>query len=673
MSDLPDSDILSPLAPQKRRRRRHSGPLGRIRRRLRRVHWPLVFAVVIVVAALAVVGALVLATDARSRIESAASSVQRVLGTISATPGTRLTLTDFDRLQASVNDLAGAVARADAQTRLLRPLAALNPDWAAQLGLLDAGRSMTTGGQAMLEGLRPTLFSLVSGREDTGMAVQAGSGGRVVELLALGRGRFLEAQQRLQEARLALDGLALDSVSPDLLLLSEQLSRYQRDLLELSVLLAEAPDLLTSALGLDERQNILVLAQNSDELRPSGGYISTYGWLLLDDGRVVDYNYYPTTETSPNPPPASLAASFAPPAWWIRYGQPVYAAWDGSWYADFPSTAAMSAWFYDGGDNPRAPVDSVIAIDLVGFEYLLDGLGSVTVPEYHEVVTPENFRALIYAIRGEGAQSREHKRFLAALYRQIMADWQRVDREQGAQMFGAVLRALQEKHIMLFFKDERLERLVDALNWSGAQLPGTANDYLMVADANLGSKSNRSISRALTYDVAIGPDGALESRLTVAYDFPASVAEADPAVRPEHYNQINYYNLMQVFVPAGSTLTAWNNLPRQPVIVSTETHTIFVSTVEVPYNSGERFQFSYTSPPLVETVGQYRRYRLAIQKQAGMIGEPVSVQVSLPPGARLVGTTPAVATSYNVDRQVLEFRLTLTTDQWIEVIYTLPE
>ncbi len=659
-----------PLA-ERRRRHRKRGPLRKVRKLLRRIRWQFILLIAVAMTALIVVGVLVVATDAQSRVQAAWTSVNRVLASISSAAGSDLTLTDFERLQSSLDEMAATLARASNQTRFLRPFAAANPDFAASFGILDTGQALTLAAQNILSGLEPALFFLASGSTEESVVVQVSSGERVVELLTLGRSRFLNAREHLQAAQQYRDALVLDEVSAGLLLTVDDLDAFYRQILALADLLMEAPDLLTLGLGLDDTQNYIVLAQNSDELRPSGGYISTYGWMQVRNARILDYDYSPTTTTSPNPPDAGLASEINLPDWWIRYGEPIYAAWDGSWYADFPATAAMAAWYYEQGGNPQSPVDGVIAIDMVGFEYILQGLGSVVVPGYDEVVTPENFRQVVYAIRAEREVPLAHKRFVAALYRQILNDWQTVDRDRGVELVGATLRGLQEKHIMLYFTDERLNRALDILGWSGRQEPGLDHDYLMVADANLGSKSNRSISRHLTYDVVIESDGTLGSRLTIAYDFPAAVAQRDPAVQPEHYgSDIDYHNLMQVFVPAGTTLTNTDNLRDEPVVVATEAHTIFVSSTEVAYNSGERYQFSYTTPPRVETFGPYRRYRLLLQKQPGMSGELASVQVSLPEEARMVSTSPAVVAAYSFDRQVLEFRVTLVTDQWIEVIFT---
>jgi hypothetical protein len=71
------------------------------------------------------------------------------------------------------------------------------------------------------------------------------------------------------------------------------------------------------------------------------------------------------------------ASEFDVPDWWIQFNEPTYAEWDGSWSADFPSSAAMAKWYYDSGGNPLSPVDGVIAMDIIGFEYVLSQLSKV--------------------------------------------------------------------------------------------------------------------------------------------------------------------------------------------------------------------------------------------------------------------------------------------------------
>jgi hypothetical protein len=665
-------------APQQlRRRHKHRSKglprlLRKLRRRTRQVAWGSLTLVVLALLAVLIVASLVVAADGTSRVQSSLTSLNRVLAGLNTKPRTEITLADFDRLDTSVNELVNNLQMARRQLGLFRPLSGLNSTLHAALTQLDASLDLALAAQEMLGGLRPTLFFLVSGNTQEQVAARISSGERMVELLQLGRGAFLRAAEHLNTARTILDQIDIRQLSPDLVLRIDSMVDYHQQLVQANDILLSGPELLNGVLGLDGERSYLVLSQNSDELRPSGGYISTFGWMTMRNGRITGYSYSPTTATSPNPPPAALASQVNVPDWWIRYSQPLYAAWDGSWYANFPQTAQMAMWYYNSGNNPRSPVDGVIAIDIIGFEQILDALGRVSVPGYEgyaSVITTENFRDVVYTIREN--RDGEHKRFVAALYQQIFQDWQEAsaDPRVGAQLLARMFEALQQKHIMFYFAEPELNRAVYALGWAGAQAPARENDYLLVADANLGNKSNRSIFRQWTHDVTIEADGSLLNRATVAYDYSDRVAARDPAVNPLYHGRLDYNNLLQVFVPPGSRLEA-TNLTRAPEVVTTDTHTIFVSRVTVPYDGAERFQFTYRTPPLVQAIGGYQRYRLLLQKQPGTLGDVASVQIKLPPNATIIGVNPAPLTSYNLDQPILEFRFTLDTDQWIELIYS---
>jgi hypothetical protein len=222
---------------------------------------------------------------------------------------------------------------------------------------------------------------------------------------------------------------------------------------------------------------------------------------------------------------------------------------------------------------------------------------------------------------------------------------------------------------MLYFSDEQLDNAIDLLGWSGSQAPAVDHDYLMVADANLGNKSNHSVIRSLTYDVDIQPTGEINGRAAVGYDYSARVAETDPGVNPEANGPLDYGNLVQIFVPAGTTLLDSTNVTTTPTVINNELNTEFVTRLYIPYDSTQRFQFSYTTPPIVESLGAYKRYRLLVQKQPGTPANALSIQILLPADARLVDSSPEPAANYYLDRPILEFRPDFSTDQWIEVIY----
>ncbi|MEP7291138.1 MAG: DUF4012 domain-containing protein [Chloroflexota bacterium] len=658
------------LAPRQRRRRR-SGWAHRIRRRIQRIRWTKVLLVVVALGAVGIVTALAVLVDSANRVQSSITSFQRVVNSLSEQTGTDLTMLDFERLDSSVNDLSSSLTVIRARLAFARPFEALNANLRTTITSIDAAYNLTQAAHEMLNGLQPTLFFLVSGDDGETVVSQISSGERIVELLQIGRGQFASAGEHLRLAKASMDSLNLEGASSSVVLDIQQLNKYHDQLTQINDVLMNAPDFLTGVLGVSGDRNYLVLSQNNDELRPSGGYLSTYGWITIRGGRVTDYSYSPTTTTSPNPPPAEFAAQINMPDWWIRYQEPVYAAWDGSWYADFPSTARMAMSYYNAGNNPQSPVNGTIAIDITGFEDLLEIIGSVTVPGYSTRVTSDNFREIVYDLRSSNNDDLAHKRFIATLYQEIFSEWQNttLDPTRNSQLLRAILRALQEKHIMLYVNDEQLNHALNLLGWSGAQASATDHDYVLVADANLGNKSNHSIIRSLTYDADIQENGAISGRLTVAYDYSAQTAANDPAVNPPINGSADYYNLLQIFVPRGTEFRDATNLSTTPIVSSNAENTEFITRLFVPFDSSQRYQFSYLTAPLVEDLGSYQRYRLLIQKQPGTPANAVSVQIMLPANAALISSAPEADASYNLDRPILEYRTDLSVDRWIEIIY----
>lgn len=662
--------VLESAESHNRRRRRRSGNkfLKQVFKTLRRTFRLRVILIgAFVVITVVVVLFSVLITDATAQLDNAWGGLSRVMNSISGSSGTELTLSDFNRLESSLDELSGRISTARNRMGLLGPLLDLNPDWRGANEALVVAEEMSNAALAMLSGLQPAIDFMVQGDEEELVSTGISSGQRVVELLDLGQGRFLEAQNSLRLAEAELDAIDLTNVSTELLLQIEQLRSYHQQLVGFNNVLLGGSDILTTMLGLDEQRTYLVLAQNNDEIRPSGGYVSTYGWFTVDGARIIDFDYNPTTATSPNPPEVDALANFEVPSWWIRYGEPVYAAWDGSWYADFPSTAQMAMDYYNAGGNPQAPVDGVLAIDISGFELMLAAIGEVHVAEYNRVVNTQNFRQVVYDIRAFGEGVTPHKQFVAAVYQAIFTEWRNLEQSRVPALLGALLEGVQSRHIMIYFADTELNDVVGQLGWNGAQVAAIGHDYLMVVDANLGNKSNNSIIRSLTYDVTLNADGTANSRLSLRYDYFDSIAASDPAVDEEYHGPLTYNNLMQVFLPLNTNLLNQENI--ESLAIPLDSHMLLVGESSVAYDSSERYSFEYQTPVVVDSFGMYQRYRLLIQKQAGARLQLANIQITLPENAVFISSSPEPDANYSLERAIIDYRLELDGDIWIEVIY----
>ena len=666
----PANDIPLPSANRtgrRRRRRRHTPSWLKPFKRVLKLQFILPFILVFIVSVVLIFSVLIV--DATTRLNDSFASMNRILVSINETDGTELTLRDFESLRASVKDFENSLRVTESRINLVAPFTNLNPEWSASVELIDITGNLALAVQDMIDGLEPTLNFLVEGNDEETVAAGITSGQRAVELLELGQEKFLSAEVHLTDAQSQLNELDISNISPQFVLQIEELRAYHQQVNDFNAILMDSSEILTEMLGIDDERIYLVLAQNNDELRPSGGFISTYGYFKIRRGRITDFAYQASTPNSPVPPPDSFADTFDPPSWWLPVRRPVVIAWDGSWHANFPETARLAMDYYNTGNNVARPVDGVFAIDISGFELMVDALGEVFVDEYNESVNRGNFRELVYDIRASGLAEAEHKRFVSAIYETIFSDWRTLDQERSADMLGALLEGMRQRHIMLYFDNDEANEALAKLGWAGKQDPATNIDYVMVADANLGNKSNNSVIRSITYDVLISEDGSTNSKLGVFYDYPATLADNDPAVDPDFHGQLDYYAITQVFVPTGVIPNTESDL-QSFRLEDTPTHTIFVNrNFELLYDTSEELEYLYSVPNAVEAVGDYQRYRLLIQKQPGARTQDVDVQIRLPQGTQLISSTPEADAVYDLSNQTLDFRIELDNEQWIDVIF----
>jgi len=621
------------------------------------------------------IGQLIIISDAINQLDTSQANFYRNLRSVTEKQGIEITLNDFDRLESSLSDLALSIERTRNRLSLVRQLANLFLPSYTQT--LDASSELTKATEAILEGIRPTLFYMVNGEEDGTVVTQVSSGERIIELVDLGSGRFITAQNHLNRAKDLLSSIPVQNASSEMVATILEMERFHAQLSATNDLLLQLPQVLSIAFGLDEAQQYLILAQNNDEIRPSGGYISTWGWMTVRSGRITAYDYFPTQVDSPVPPSGLNIEDYFPiPAWWLQFDNPIYAAWDGSWFADFRKTAEISIWYYTNGANPFSDIDGVIAIDVTGFQYILEALGEVTVPNHEVAVNSQNFREVVYDIRAFGEGPIPHKVFVADLYKTIFEESQNISRnpELSTAIFGALLQSLREKHIMFYLADEAAQQPLDILNWSGQLATADHQDFLGIFDANLGNKSNSSIIRQLTYDVTINEDNSLHSRVAIKYDYPSALADQDPAVDPAFHGRLNYGNLTQILLPLNAQVNLESLDPDASMvdIVDHDTHRAIVAFMDLAFDTSNRIQYEYVTPARVQQFGKYRVYDLLIAKQPGAKTEEVEVQVMIPPNATFISATPPITTSYVLEQEILEFRLSLAGDTKIELIFEMP-
>ena len=374
--------------------------------------------------------------------------------------------------------------------------------------------------------------------------------GLVLEAVILGEESNLF--NLLDESGLLLERAYFDLVdvlatSKDLKIPSQYSSFFSEmpttiDDLELAI---DTLPLLKDFLG-KEKQVLLVLFQNNMELRPTGGFIGSYGLLMFETGQLVDFSVHDVYEADGQlhghvEPPAALKKYLGETGWYLR---------DSNWSPDFPVSARQAAWFFD--KEMKYQVDGVLAINLETIQELLAATGEVYLPDYDETINSRNLfeRVEYYSEVGFFPGSTQKKDILAAVSFMMMEQI-----KKGEVSWLLVLKALEQslavKDILVYFNDPQLSAAVDELNFDGGikdvrcQGENCLSDYLFLVDANVGAnKANFFIQRRLVQRLAVSDKGVSHS-VRLSYQNTAQ-SETWPGGR--------YKNYWRAFLPANAVL-----------------------------------------------------------------------------------------------------------------------
>jgi hypothetical protein len=589
---------------------------------------------------------------------------------------------DLRGAHADLHALRDEVALFMPLTRFLGWVPRVGGDLRAAPALLDVALGVTEAGTIAFDGVEP-LLALVEEEEVEGEPLAL-----VLQTLSDARPDLESAQARLATAlaqRAKIDDATLSAYTADLL---DRFDRY----LPLVETAFSGARLLPDLLGASGQRTYLVMAQNDDELRATGGFISAVGTLTLDGGKIGEIAF----EDSYTVDDFSHPYPFAPePFWRYMHIQP-WAFRDANWSPDFGTAAQKAIELYQISRD--LDVDGVIVVDQYAMQKVVTALEPLQVEGWPETVTGDNVISLIrlaWALgeveKGEevsGHWWRQRKSFMGDL---IGAVRDKVEGSPGevnwVALGRAALQALDERHVLVWLADAGpAADLLAERGWDGAIRPADG-DYLMVVDTNMGfNKVNAHAQTHLNYHVKVAADGTAQATLTVRHVNPSS---GDAACNPHpHYGAdyddlINrcYWDYLRVYVPGGSKLRDATAHPvAADLLISAEAQwgeaeilpqekgkAVFASFFVLPQGQETKTHFIYQLPPAtLERVEEGWRYRLLVQKQSGSKAVPLQVTLTLPPEVNVVAAEPAAR--YPEPSKVV-FKTTLATDQTFEVIF----
>ncbi|MEY3471249.1 MAG: hypothetical protein RLZZ223_599 [Candidatus Parcubacteria bacterium] len=298
-------------------------------------------------------------------------------------------------------------------------------------------------------------------------------------------------------------------------------------------------DIFLNFVGSDMLKRYVFIFQNNQELRATGGFIGSFGLMNIDKGVVKSLDI----KEIYNPDGQLLKQILAPQPlqelttrWYLR---------DSNWFADFPTSASKIISFYEktGGATP----DGVISLTPTVIERLLTITGPITLENYGVTVNSDNFVKVTQYQTGVAYDrvTNKPKQFIADLAPILINTLLSSDTSQYYKIIEALNNSFQEKHILLYFLNSKLQDTVEEYNLGG-KLYDTPKDYLSVVHSNIGGyKTDGVMQDLLNLSTSIKDDGTITNKLIVTRAHKGGNTEY------EWWNQDNI-NYMRIYIPRGA-------------------------------------------------------------------------------------------------------------------------
>jgi len=526
--------------------------------------------------------------------------------------------------------------------------------------LLETASDLTDSARQTLEIAKPIWDAM----QQNGQDIKATA---LTQMLLDAQPSLLQAQSTLHKAMQARQRIIPERLSSTNQSLITRLDSYLTAMDETLSLALAVPDVLGASNS--GPKTYLILIQNEDELRPTGGFITSVAKAVVWKGNLLDLSivdsYAVDDVTKPYPVAPWQLQSFM--------NIPVLTFRDSNWFVDYPTTVQWAEYLYAYTNSYS--VNGVIAIDQHVLKTLLSVTGPVFVSDLDVTITSQNVEEVMRSQKIPPPPQYRDPDWYRKIFMRGMASaiLERVMSGKGIswkQMLNAMVGELNQRHILVQLDNSLVSRLLSERGWDGA-VQRTDGDFLMVVDTNVGyNKTNAVVNRNIDYDVNLTDLSNPSSNLTVSYTNNAAGPSGLCDQRPGGIDKTSlaywypidrcYYNYLRVYLPAGTQLTGATprpvtrdemvmldqDVPARVDVLKEQVHGLqgFGTLMVVPIGQSLQTSFQFRLPIGIVTknpgLNNYV-YQLKIQKQPGIVSTPVTFRLHLANGAKVISALPS--------------------------------
>ncbi len=244
-------------------------------------------------------------------------------------------------------------------------------------------------------------------------------------------------------------------------------------------------------------QKYLVILQNSDELRATGGFFGSFFILESKNGHITPIEiqdvYVPDGQFS--------GFIQAPPGLneYLSSGKGLRLP-DANWWPNLADSAEQILYFFETDQTTK--YQGVIAINLQVVEQLLELTGAVYLPDYNTTVDSHNFAQIARADRNEFFPgSQEKANFLNHFFKIFKLQLSQSLTKNPQTSLSLAQQLFKTKDIQIYSRDEEIAEIMQKHNLAG-QMSNKAELYYFLVESNVGiNKANRLVDRQIKIQI----------------------------------------------------------------------------------------------------------------------------------------------------------------------------
>lgn len=383
---------------------------------------------------------------------------------------------------------------------------------------------------------------------------------------------------------------------------------------------------LPKMLGKDKEMTYMILFQNEHERRATGGFLTAYAVMKIKDGKIElqnSTNIYDLDNTINKRPPV--------PEKIRKYHVNVNQFWirDSNLSPDFPESVKLFESLYQNSSSKK-DYDAIVTIDTHVLVDLLRIFGDTeaggvtfSAKEDARCDCPQAIYEIFDNVGRPVGYIRENRKGIlgdlmyALFFKAIGFSPSKYWGPLAEEMF----QNLDEKHILLNFKDPELQKAAEQMNYAG-RVAQTEGDYLHINNVNFaGAKSNLFVTEDIESKTTF-EGGKVKREVTIVFKNPYEHSDCN-LERSSLCLNATLRNWIRFYVPKGAKLESFKGSETESLTYDELGKTVFEGFMKVNPKGRAQVTISYTLPSSIKE----NDYNLLIQKQAGVSEQTLKVTV----------------------------------------------